>query len=151
MFLDLLAAWYPWVKSLHVASVIAWMAGLFYLPRLFVYHAERAQEGSELALTFGVMERRLLRAIMVPAMLSSWLFGLLLVLTPGVIDWGMILPWLKAGAVIAMTGVHLWLGARQKEFARGRNRHSGRTYRMVNELPTVLMLVIVFMVIARPF
>lgn len=148
MIADFLSDAYPWVKSLHVVSVIAWMAGMFYLPRLFVYHAERATAGSELDATFQVMERRLLRAIINPAMIATWLFGLMLVFTPGVIDWGQVWPWLKAASVIALSALHGWLATRRKDFARGRNRFSGRTYRMVNEIPTVLMLVIVFSVIA---
>jgi len=151
MVQDLLVAAYPWVKALHVVSVIAWMAGLFYLPRLFVYHAENRREAAALDATFRVMERRLLRAIMVPAMVATWLFGLLLVATPGVVDWQMAWPWLKAAGVIGMTLVHFWLAAARKRFAAGRNRHGGRVYRLVNEVPTLLMLVIVFMVIARPF
>ena len=151
MVQDFLLSAYPWVKALHVASLIAWMAGIFYLPRLFVYHAERATAGSELDDTFKVMERRLLKGIMVPAMIATWAFGLALAFTPGVIDWGLIWPWVKATAVIAMTGVHFWLGSTQKKFAGGLNRRAGRTYRIVNEVPTVLMLVIVFMVIVKPF
>lgn len=151
MVQDFLLSAYPWVKALHVASLIAWMAGIFYLPRLFVYHAERATAGSELEDTFKVMERRLLKGIMVPAMIATWAFGLALAFTPGVIDWGLIWPWVKATAVIAMTGVHFWLGTAQKKFAGGLNRRAGRTYRIVNEVPTVLMLVIVFMVIVKPF
>lgn len=151
MILDLLAASYPWVKALHVVSLIAWMAGLFYLPRLFVYHAEKGRKGSTLDSTFRVMERRLLRAIMTPAMVATWLFGLLLVLTPGVVDWHDGWPWVKALAVLGMTGVHFWLAAAQKRFAAGENLRPGRSYRIVNEVPTVLMLVIVFMVITKPF
>lgn len=151
MVQDFLISAYPWIKAMHVVSLIAWMAGIFYLPRLFVYHAERGASGSELDATFRVMERRLLRAIMIPAMLSTWVFGLALVFTPGVIDWSLAWPWIKAVAVIAMTGVHVWLGAAQKRFAAGENLLAGRTYRIVNEVPTILMLVIVFMVIARPF
>lgn len=150
MVLDVLAASYPWTKALHVISLIAWMAGLFYLPRLFVYHAERGEEAA-LDGTFRVMERRLLRAIMIPAMISTWTFGLLLVATPGVVDWQMGWPWLKALGVIGMTAVHFWLGLAQKRFASGENRHPGRLYRMVNEVPTVLMLLIVIMVVVKPF
>ena len=140
---------YPWVKALHVAAVIAWMAGLFYLPRLFVYHAERASPGSELDQTFQVMERRLLRAIMNPAMIVAWSAGLVMVAAGG-FDWGAAWPWIKIAAVLAMTWLHHWLGLRRKEFAVGRNSRSGRTYRLMNEVPTVLMLVIVVMVIVRP-
>ncbi|WP_028029562.1 CopD family protein [Gemmobacter nectariphilus] len=147
---DLLAAAYPWVKAMHVVSVISWMAGLFYLPRLFVYHAEQVQAGLTTAdELFCTMERRLLRAIMNPAMISTWLFGLLLVATPGIVDWGMVWPWAKAVSVLAMTWFHMWLSARRKDFEAGRNIRTGRTYRMMNEVPTLLMLVIVFAVIVK--
>lgn len=144
-----LADWYLVVKSLHVISVIAWMAGLFYLPRLFVYHAEQVQAGSRTDAMFQTMERRLLRAIMNPAMVSTWFFGLMLVFTPGIVDWSAPWSWTKAACVLVMTGFHGWLAARRKDFAAGRNTRSGRTYRMMNEVPTVLMVVIVFAVITR--
>jgi protoporphyrinogen IX oxidase len=146
---DFLSAWYPVVKTLHVISVIAWMAGLFYLPRLFVYHAERAVAGGELDLTLQVMERRLLRAIMNPAMIATWIFGLSLVLTPGIVSWAMVWPWSKAAAVLAMTWFHHWLARRMKEFQAGTNRTSGRSYRLMNEVPTVLVIVIVASVIIK--
>ncbi len=148
---DFLQPWYMWIKAFHVISVIAWMAGIFYLPRLFVYHAERAQPGSELDETFQVMERKLLRAIMNPAMTAAWVFGLAMVLTPGHIDWHDFWPWFKAGSVLGMTWLHHWLALRRKDFAAGKNTHTGRTYRMMNEVPTVLLLVIVVMVIVKPF
>lgn len=151
MVQDFLLSAYPWMKALHVISLIAWMAGIFYLPRLFVYHAERGVVGSELDNTFKVMERRLLKAIMLPAMIATWVFGLALVFTPGVVDWAKFWPWVKAAAVLAMTGLHHWLGVAQKRFARGENLRTGRSYRIVNEVPTVLMLVIVIMVITKPF
>jgi protoporphyrinogen IX oxidase len=146
---DFLASVYPWTKALHVISVIAWMAGLFYLPRLFVYHAEAVAEGSETDTLFRTMERRLLRAIMNPAMIATWTFGLALVLTPGVVDWGMVWPWSKAGAVLAMTWFHHWLARRRKDFAAGTNRLDGRRYRLMNELPTLLLVVIVLSVIVK--
>lgn len=145
---DLLSTWYPWIKSLHVISVIAWMAGMFYLPRLFVYHAEAVTPGSPADALFQTMERRLLRAIVNPAMIATWTFGLLLVFTPGVVDWSELWPWLKAAAVIAMSAVHGWLSTRRRDFAQGRNTRSGRTYRIANEIPTLLVVVIVFSVIA---
>lgn len=148
---DLLAQWYPWTKSLHVISVIAWMAGMFYLPRLFVYHAEQAPPGSEKDAMFQVMERRLMRGIINPAMGATWIFGLCLVFTPGIVDWSQGWPWVKAGGVIAMSGVHGFLSSRRRAFVRGDNRISGRHWRMINELPPVIMVVIVIMVIARPF
>ncbi|MCV6596678.1 MAG: protoporphyrinogen oxidase HemJ [Mangrovicoccus sp.] len=151
MILDFLSAAYPWVKSMHVVSVIAWMAGLFYLPRLFVYHVEQVGAGSETDTLFQTMEMKLLRLIMNPAMISTWIFGLLLVFTPGIIDWTAIWPYAKFAAVGGMTWFHHWLGLRRKDFIAGVNTRSGRDYRIMNELPTLFMLVIVFAVIARPF
>ncbi len=144
---DFLTMAYPWIKSLHVVSVVAWMAGMFYLPRLFVYHVESVERGSPTDLLFQTMERRLLRAIINPAMAASWLFGLCLVFTPGIVDWSSIWPWPKAAAVLAMSWFHGWLSQRRKDFERGTNTRSGRTYRMMNELPTLLLLIIVFSVI----
>ena len=148
---EYLAAAYPWTKSLHVISVIAWMAGLFYLPRLFVYHAEKVGTGTETDALFQTMEYRLLLAIMNPAMIATWVFGLVLVFTPGVVYWGDVWPWTKAAAVLVMTWFHHWLARRRKDFAKGENTRSGRSYRIWNEVPTVLLIVIVVSVIARPF
>lgn len=147
---EILMDLYPWLKVGHVVSLVAWMAGMFYLPRLFVYHAEKASVDSELDRTFQVMERRLLRLIMNPAMISTWVFGLILI-GLGVFDWSAAWSWIKLAAVIAMTGMHGWLAARLREFAEGRNTRPGRSYRIANEVPTLLMLVIVVMVIVRPF
>ncbi len=141
---------YPWIRAFHVIAVIAWMAGLFYLPRLFVYHAENAPPGSDTDALFQIMELRLLRLIMNPAMIATWVFGLCLVFTPGVIDWTAIWPWTKTAGVLAMTWFHHWLGRRRKDFARGQNTRPGRTYRLMNELPTVLLIIIVVSVIVRP-
>jgi len=148
---DILLEYYNWTKALHIISVIAWMAGMFYLPRLFVYHAEKAPVGSEMSETFKIMERKLLRAIINPAMVATWTFGLLLVFTPGVIDWSDIWPWVKAAMVLLMSWFHGWLSTRRREFARDENTRTGRIYRLANEFPTVLMLVIVIMVIVKPF
>lgn len=146
---DFLAGLYPWTKAFHVMSVIAWMAGIFYLPRLFVYHAEQVAVGSESDALFQVMERKLLRLIMNPAMIATWVFGLALVFTPGIVDWSELWPWAKAAAVLAMTWFHHWLARRRKDFAAGRNTRTGRTYRMMNEVPTLLMVVIVLAVIVK--
>ncbi|MCV2867290.1 protoporphyrinogen oxidase HemJ [Defluviimonas sp. WL0002] len=146
---DLLASIYPWTKALHVVSVVAWMAGLFYLPRLFVYHVEAVSGGSETDSLFQTMERRLLRAIMNPAMIATWIFGLMLVFTPGIVDWSEVWPWTKAAAVLGMTWFHHWLGRRRKEFVAGKNTRTGRRYRLMNEVPTLLLLVIVFSVIVK--
>ncbi len=142
---------YPWVLSFHVISVIVWMAGLFYLPRLFVYHVERISAGDEVDSLFQTMEHRLLRVIMSPAMVATWVFGLMLVFTPGVIDWSAVWPWAKAGAVLAMTWFHHWLGLRHKDFRNQNNTVTARQFRLMNEVPTVLVIIIVVSVIARPF
>ena len=146
---DLLILAYPWIKAFHIMSVIAWMAGLFYLPRLFVYHAEQVGSEGNTHEMFMTMERRLLRAIMNPAMIATWVFGLCLVFTPGIVAWDQVWPWTKAGGVLAMTWFHHWLGLRRKDFMDGSNRLTGRQYRMMNELPTVLMVVIVLSVVVR--
>ena len=148
---EFLTATYPWTKALHVISMVAWMAGLLYLPRLFVYHAERGTEGSELSETFKAMERKLLRLIMNPAMIATWVFGLLLVATPGVVDWrGDGWFHIKLAAVLVVTWFHHWLGRRRRDFAADRNRVDARHYRRMNELPTLALVVIVVMVIVRP-
>ncbi len=147
---DFLLSAYPWIKSLHVISVIAWMAGLLYLPRLFVYHADAAP-GSEASETFKVMERKLLRAIMNPAMVAAFVFGGLLLATPGVVDWGAGWIWVKLAAVAAMTVAHHVYARWRKDFAADANTRAARTYRMVNEVPAVLIVIIVVMIIARPF
>lgn len=148
--IDFLVPFYAWIKAVHVMAVLAWMAGLFYLPRLFVYHAERAAVGSELDQTFQVMEEKLLRLIMNPAMITAWIAGVAL-LALGAFDWLAVWSWAKLAAVIAMTGAHGWMAKRRKEFAVGANTRSGRSYRLFNEVPTVLMVVIVIAVIVRPF
>ena len=147
---EILGILYPWIKALHIAAVMSWMAGMFYLPRLFVYHAERGSVGSELDQTFKLMERKLLNLIMTPAMIVAWICGLTLIVM-GVMDFGAGWTWIKLIAVVLMTGAHMWLGNRRKEFAQGINTRTGRTYRLANEVPTVLMLIIVVMVIVRPF
>ena len=146
---SLLADIYLWVKALHVMAVITWMAGLFYLPRLFVYHAEQVQTGQATDRLFQTMEMKLLRVIMNPALIATWLFGLMLVFTPGIVDWSLVWPWAKAASVIAMTWFHMWLAGRRKDFEAGRNTLTGRRYRMMNELPTLLMIVIVLSVIIK--
>ena len=144
-----LTDYYPWIKSVHVIAVVAWMAGLFYLPRLFVYHVEQATRGSDTDLLFQVMERRLLKAIMNPAMILTWICGLALVITPGIVDWSMIWPWVKAISVCLMTWFHIWLGIRRKDFAAGTNSLTGRRYRIMNEVPTLLLIIIVTSVIVK--
>lgn len=146
---DLLALLYPWSKAIHIMAVITWMAGIFYLPRLFVYHAEQSKVGDSRDEVFRVMEYKLLRYIMNPSMIVVWVFGLALVATPGIVDWGMIWPWAKAVSVLGMTWFHMWLSARRKEFATGQNQLAGRRYRLMNEVPTILMIVIVLSVVIK--
>jgi putative membrane protein len=141
---------YLWVKALHVISVIAWMAGMLYLPRLFVYHSQVAP-GSEASETFKVMERRLMRAIMNPAMGAVYLFGITMIaLEPSLFQQG---GWLhaKLTLVVLMTVMHHLLGRWRKDFAADRNTRSQRFYRIANEVPTLLLAVIVILVIVRPF
>jgi putative membrane protein len=138
-----------WVKALHVISVIAWMAGMLYLPRLYVYHAD-AQKGSIQSETFKIMERRLYRGIINPAMIATFVFGIWMIIA-GLVDWSMIWPWVKAAAVILMSAFHGLLGRWRRAFAEDRNTHPSKFYRMVNEVPTLLMIIIVLMVVAKPF
>lgn len=144
---DFLSQAYPWIKTLHVISVVAWMAGMFYLPRLYVYHVESVTAGSPTDLLFQTMERRLLRAIINPAMIATWSFGLLLVFTPGIVDWSDVWPWTKAAGILVLSWHHGWLSARRKDFVRGTNTRTGRTYRLMNEVPTLCLIVIVGSVI----
>lgn len=139
---------YPWIKALHVIAVISWMAGMLYLPRLFVYHAE-AQPGSEKSETFKVMERRLLRAIINPAMVVTWVLGLWLAWS----GFGFAGGWLHAKilAVLLLSGVHGYLSASVRRFADDRNEKPARHWRIINEIPTVLMIVIVILVVVKPF
>jgi putative membrane protein len=139
---------YDLVKSAHIVAMVAWMAGMFYLPRLFVYHAEAAV-GSPQSETFKAMERRLLKAIMGPAMAATWLFGLLL-------TWGagfFAAPWLhaKLALVILMSGLHGFLAKTAKDFAADRNKRSARFYRIINEVPTLALVLIVVLVVVKPF
>ena len=142
---------YNYVKAFHVIAVIAWMAGMLYLPRLYVYHAGAAP-GSELSETLKLMENRLLRFIVNPAMIAAWILGLILIFGFDVIDWRTA-GWLhvKLTAVILLSGFHGMLAKWRKDFAADRNTRSARFYRLINEAPTVLMIIIVIMVIVKPF
>jgi len=146
---DLLIIVYPWIKALHILAVISWMAGLLYLPRLFVHHVEQASENQEMAKVFQMMEVKLLRVIMNPAMIATWFFGLMMALIPGVVDWSWVWPWIKTAAVLAMTWFHMWLGQNRKSLASGQNRLTGRQFRLLNEVPTVLMIIIVLSVVLK--
>jgi putative membrane protein len=139
---------YLWLKALHVIAIIAWMAGMLYLPRLFVYHSE-TQKGSIQSETFKIMERRLLKAIINPAMIASWILGLILVWQGGWITSG----WLhaKVALVIGLSAVHGMLVRYVKDFAADRNVRPAKFYRIVNEVPTILMVGIVILVIVKPF
>ena len=146
---DILSFAYPWIKGLHIMSVISWMAALFYLPRLMVHYTERAGLSGETHEIFAMMEYKLAKVIMQPAMIATWLFGLLLVATPGIVFWGDVWPWLKGASVIAMTVFHVWLMRRMHGFQIGENSTTGRQYRIMNEVPTLLMIVIVFSVTVK--
>jgi protoporphyrinogen IX oxidase len=141
---------YPWIKSFHIISMVAWMAGLLYLPRLFVYHA-MAPVGSDRAETFKVMERRLLRGIMTPAMIATWGFGLMLAGTPGLVDWRMGWIWAKLALVAALSAFHMALARWRDAFSANSNTHSSMFFRIVNELPTLAMIGIVLLVVVKPF
>ena len=141
-------SFYPWAKAIHVIAVISWMAGMLYLPRLFVYHVE-AEKGSVQSETFKVMERRLLRGIINPAMIVTWAFGLWLAWKGGWFSAG----WLhaKLAAVVLMSAVHGYLSAAVRKFSQDRNEKPARHWRIVNEIPTLLMIAIVILVIVKPF
>jgi len=152
MDLNLMGDYYIWVKALHIITVIAWMAGLLYLPRLFVYHAN-AQNNSELSETLKIMERRLYYGIMMPSMLLSLLLGGFLSGIPGLIDyngndnW----VWVKLFCIFILLLIHGLLGRWRRDFALDRNKHSPRFFKIINEVPTVIMIVIIIMVVVKPF
>ena len=141
---------YPWVKSLHIISMVAWMAAMLYLPRLFVYHCD-TKPGSTDSERFKVMEYRLLKQIANPAMIATWVFGILLVLTPGVINWSAGWWHVKLLCVLLLSGFHGATSKWRREFMEDRNTRPQRFYRIANEVPTLLLIVIVIMVIVRPF
>ena len=147
--MDWLVGINPWIKALHVISVIAWMAGMLYLPRLFVYHADRAP-GSEASEMLKVMERRLLRAIINPAMIATFVFGGLLLATPGMIDWSAWWIHAKLVLVVIMSGLHGAFARWRRDFEADRNTRPARFYRIANEVPTVLLIAIVILVFVRP-
>jgi len=140
---------YEWIKALHIIAVISWMAGMLYLPRLFVYHCE-AEAGSRQSETFKVMERRLLKAIINPAMIVTWLAGLYLAWAG---HWLFMSWWIygKLVLVLVLSGVHGFFVRWVRDFAADRNRHSQKFYRLINEIPTVLMIGIVILVVVKPF
>jgi putative membrane protein len=144
---------YEWIKALHIIAVIAWMAGMLYLPRLFVYHCA-AETGSVKSETFKVMEQRLLRGIINPAMIATWVLGLWLAWLGPDSRYGWFASswlWAKIILVLALSAVHGLLARWRKDFAQDRNRHSQKFYRIINEVPTVLMILIVLLVVLKPF
>jgi len=150
MTIDALSSVYPWIKAFHVISMIAWMAGTFYLPRLFVYHC-MVTPGTPESERFKVMERKLFKQIINPGIMATWGFGILLVLTPGIIDWHAGWWHVKLLMVLLMSGFHGALSKWRRDFLEDRNTRPQHFYRIANEVPTVLMFIIVIMVIVRPF
>jgi putative membrane protein len=148
--MDAAAGWHEWLKALHIVAVIAWMAGMLYLPRLYVYHCA-AEPGSAQDATFQVMERRLLRAILNPAMIAAWVLGVAMAFGTAGLDWGAGWVWVKFGLLVAVQIVHAFYARFRRDFAAGRNRRSARFYRFANEAPTVLVIVIVAMAVVKPF
>jgi putative membrane protein len=145
--------WYSWIKAFHIIAVIAWMAGMLYLPRLFVYHSV-AEKGSVQSETFKVMERRLLRGIINPAMIAVWVLGLTLAWHGPDLRYGWFAsPWfeMKLALVVVLSGVHGLFARWVKHFAADRNQHSQKFFRIINEVPTILMVVIVLLVVLKPF
>ena len=144
----ILGEYYLWVKALHIISVIAWMAGMLYLPRLYVYHCA-APPGSIQSETFKVMERRLLKAIINPAMIASWVFGL--AMAAHLEAWGETWLQVKLLLLVGMQLSHAAFARWRRQFAEDANRHQDRFYRIMNEVPTLLMIGIVFIVVLKPF
>ncbi len=145
-----LLPFYPWIKALHVIGIIAWMAGLLYLPRLFVYHCE-ATIGSREDQRFQLMERRLLRLIMNPAMIATYLLGSTLLWISPMVDWHAGWIYVKLALVAVLTWFHHAMGLWRKDFVAGRNQRPARFFRLMNEVPTLAMIVIVIMVVVKPF
>ena len=148
--MEFLAELRPWLRAVHVIAAIAFMAGMLYLPRLYVYHAETTI-GSPQSELFKIMERRLLRGIIDPAMGLLVVFGVLLALTPGAVDFSAGWVWVKLACLLALFTMHGFFARWRKEFERDEGRRPARFYKQMNEIPTVLMIVIVIMVVVRPF
>ena len=141
---------YDWIKAFHIIAVIAWMAGMLYLPRLFVYHCA-AEKGSVQSETFKVMERRLLRGIMHPALVGTYLFGALLAAQPDMVVVGQAADGAEAVLVLTLSALHGMLARWVKDFAADNNRHTAGFYRIINEVPTVLLIAIVILAVVKPF
>lgn len=147
---DFIATHYLWFKALHLMALISWMAGIFYLPRLYVYHAE-AEKGSELSETLKIMERKLLKVIMNPAMIATWVLGLLMLHANPEIMTGQGWMHTKLTLVLCMSGFHGYLAYTRKVFLRDENKKTHKFYRKINEIPTILMIVIVALAVVKPF
>ncbi len=147
MTIAALSAWFHLDLALHVISFTAWMAGMFYLPRLYVYHCQTVP-GSAESERFKVMEVKLLRLIMNPAMISTYFFGVLLILTPGAVDWRAAWWWTKLVSIMLMTLFHIFLSRWRRDFLNDRNQRSEKYYRIANEVPTILFIIIVLAVVA---
>jgi putative membrane protein len=145
-----LAHLYPWTKALHLIAMVAWMAGLLYLPRLFVYHCETAP-GTESSERFKIMEYRLYKFIMTPAMIATFVFGISLALTPGLVDWSAAWFYIKLVCVIGLAGTHGMMSRWRKDFLADRNRKPQKFFRIMNEVPTLLMVLAIVMVVVQPF
>ena len=143
--------WYLWFKSFHIISMVAWMAGLFYLPRLFVYHAENKVSSEDNNNVFKVMEYKLLYYIMIPAMVSTWIFGILLVVTDNNTQI-LLEPWFitKLATVFLLTAFNLWCVKIVKQFRNNDNHNSGRFFRIINEIPTIMLILTVLLVVIKP-
>ena len=141
--------WYLWIKALHLISMVSWMAGMLYLPRLYVYHTE-VEPGSDQDVLFQRMERRLLRFIINPAMIATLIFGLALL---HIVGWENIGKWfhVKITLLVGMFAVHGMLARYRKAFAKGKNVHSAKFYRIINEVPTILMIAIIILAVLKPF
>lgn len=149
MTIPALAYLYPWTKAFHIIAMVAWMAGMFYLPRLYVYHCD-VSPGSAEGERFKVMEYRLMKQIINPAMIATFAFGILLVLTPGLIDWSAGWWHVKLACVLLLGGFHGAMSRWRKDFLNDANWRSQRFYRIANEVPTLLLMVIVVMIVVRP-
>ena len=148
--MEAVLGWHEWLKALHIIAVIAWMAGMLYLPRLYVYHSA-TEPGSAQSETFKAMERRLLRAILNPAMIAAWVLGAVMAFGTATIDWDAGWVWTKLGLLVAMQIVHVFYARWRRDFAADRNRHGARFYRLANEAPTVLLIAIVVLAVVKPF
>lgn len=148
-FINNIASYYDWIKAIHLIAVISWMVGLLYLPRIYVYHTKTAI-GSEMDLTFQVMEHKLMKIIMNPAMIITYISGLIIAYIYGFAALGV---WfhIKMTSVLSLTIIHAFLSKWRKSFAKGKNRHSENFYRIFNEVPTIFMMIAIIMVIVKPF